>query len=124
VTRPYEESDIVLELYRDAGFEMSEDFRDLPDHISVELECLYVLLFREAQLCRQEAGLEARATVNLRARLIGEHLGRWVGPFAEAMSVSAQTNFYRELAEFTRRFIALEQQLLTDLVSSARMPGR
>ena len=33
----------VLELYKEGGFELSEDFRELPDHIAAELEFLYLL---------------------------------------------------------------------------------
>lgn len=105
----------VLDLYRDAGFELADDFRDLPDHISVELECLYTLLFREAQVSRQEADRHGvQRVLQLRARLLDHHLGRWAEPFADAIASSAQTDFYRELATLTRSFIAGEHQLVAD----------
>ncbi len=42
----------VLELYKEGGFEIDEEFRELPDHIAAELEFLYLLLFRQAQARR------------------------------------------------------------------------
>lgn len=93
----------VLALYGEAGFELSGDFRDLPDHVAAELEFLYLLLYRENE--GHPGADEAR---RLKARLLGEHLGRWAGPFTEAVETHARTRFYRELAALTRRFLATE----------------
>lgn len=89
----------VLDLYAEAGFDLDDGFRDVPDHIAVELEFLYVLTFRE-RLAR-EAGDAALADVvsGLRRRLLGEHLGRWAGPFTTALRAGADTPFYRALAD-------------------------
>lgn len=98
----------ITRLYHEAGFELAEDFHDLPDHIAAELEFLYALLFREtAARARGDAGAarEARA---LRRRLIGEHLGRWIEPFADAVDRGAQSAFYPALVTLTRRHLALE----------------
>ena len=91
----------VVSLYEEGGFELSEDFRELPDHVAAELEFLYLLLFREGR-----AG--ADGALVLRKRLLGEHLGRWIGPFTDAVRSGAQCAFYRELAELTNRFVAME----------------
>lgn len=39
----------VVALYEEGGFDIAEDFRELPDHVAAELEFLYLLLFREAK---------------------------------------------------------------------------
>ena len=91
----------VVGLYEEGGFELSEDFRDLPDHVAAELEFLYLLLFREGRAGADDA-------LVLRKRLLGEHLGRWIGPFTDAVRAGAQCAFYRELAELTNRFVAME----------------
>lgn len=96
----------LLALYEEGGFEMAEDFRELPDHVAAELEFLYLLLFHEGR-ARARAG-EPGDPAALRRRLLGEHLGVWVRPFAEAMKAGAQCAFYRELGELTGRFVAME----------------
>ena len=50
----------VLDLYREGGFDLAEDFRELPDHIAAELEFLYLLIFRENQA--RQAGDDDAAT--------------------------------------------------------------
>lgn len=99
----------VLALYGDGGFEVADDFRDLPDHIAAELEFLYLLLFREAA-ARHSGDADAQAAAAaaaLRRRLLDEHLGRWIGPFAAALREHAQTAFFRELAALTERFVGI-----------------
>ena len=99
----------VLALYREGGFELAEDFRELPDHVAAELEFLYVLIFRES-LARRDGDAGALARVNdLERRFLEAHLGRWIGRFTAACRDNAQTDFYRALAELTDRFVSLER---------------
>lgn len=101
----------VIALYAEGGFELADDFRDLPDHIAAELEFLYTLIFREVQALRQGDADVAAAVGALRRRLLTEHLGRSIPPFATAMRAGAQTAFYRELATLTALFIEREDAI-------------
>ena len=98
----------VLELYGEGGFEIGEDFRDLPDHIAAELEFLYLLIYRENQAHRVGEADALTSAADLRKRFLSEHLGAWIEPFTAAVSAGAQTAFYRELAELTNRFVRME----------------
>ena len=98
----------VLELYREGGFDIDPEFMELPEHVAVELEFLYVLAFNKNQANRS-GQLDAVATIDrLRQRFLNEHLGAWIGPFAAAVAKGAETAFYRELAAFTERFVQLQ----------------
>ena len=98
----------VLALYEEGGFDIAEDFRELPDHIAAELEFLYLLLFRESRGQGSGVAGEAGDPAILRKRLMAEHLGRWAAPFTEAVRTHAQCAFHRELAGLTGRFVAME----------------
>ena len=98
----------VQELYQEGGFEIAEDFRELPDHIAAELEFLYLLIYRENEARRNGDSQALTATAGLRTRFLGEHLGCWVGSFTATVRGGAQSGFYRELAELTDRFVKLE----------------
>lgn len=98
----------VLQHYEEAGFDVDEGFRDLPDHVAVELQFLCALLLREADAGVRADSRTLAGVVRMRQRFLAEHLGQWIGPFAAAVVAGAQTPFYRDLAELTARFIALE----------------
>jgi putative dimethyl sulfoxide reductase chaperone len=98
----------VQQLYEEGGFEISEDFRELPDHVAAELEFLYLLIFR-ATTARRDGDLESlEAMAAIRRRFLAEHLGAWIGSFTQAAERGAQTAFYRELAQLTRLFVMAE----------------
>lgn len=98
----------VLAMYEEGGFDLAEDFRELPDHVAAELEFLYLLLFREDQALRSGDVAAREAIAPLKKRFLEGHLGRWIGPFADAAKTGAQCAFYRELAELTKRFVERE----------------
>jgi TorA maturation chaperone TorD len=99
----------VLELYRQGGFDIDEEFRELPDHIAVELEFLYLLLFKRNQARRNDVADDLAALTALQQRFLAQHLGAWIGPFAAAVQAGAETAFYRELGAFTERFVRNEE---------------
>jgi putative dimethyl sulfoxide reductase chaperone len=98
----------VVELYNEGGFEIDENFRELPDHIAAELEFLYLVTFNENQARRIGDSQAAAAAAALRKRFLDEHLGVWIGPFTAAVKAGARSSFYRELAELTDHFVRME----------------
>lgn len=104
----------VLELYREGGFDIDPEFMELPDHVAVELEFLYLLTFNRNQAVRAGQLDAASAIERLQQRFMGEHLGAWIVPFAAAVAAGAQTAFYRELAAFTERFVRMPSVSTTE----------
>jgi TorA maturation chaperone TorD len=102
----------VLNFYAQGGFDVSEDLHELPDHIAVELEFLYLLIFSQNQAQADgDAGKPLAANTLLHRRFVIEHLGAWVGSFAAAVKSGTENAFYRELAGFTESFVRLEADL-------------
>jgi putative dimethyl sulfoxide reductase chaperone len=100
----------LLKLYEQGSFEIDPEFRDLPDHVAVELEFLYLLTYQQNQ-ARAHGDVQAQQAVAvMRTAFLVGHLGRWLGPFILAVHDHAQCEFYRELAEFTELFVRLEGQ--------------
>lgn len=102
----------ALELYREGGFDVAEDFLEMPDHIAVELEFLYLLSFRIGKDSDDE---ERTRLIALKQKFLEEHLGRWVGTLSEAVEKSAQTDFYKRLAHLTGQFVREDLQELTEV---------
>ncbi|MPN62132.1 Chaperone protein TorD [bioreactor metagenome] len=101
----------LVALYEAGGFEIDEDFRDLPDHIAAELEFLYLLNFGAlaAELEDDKEAAADRAT--LRQQFLSGHLIPWIAPFAAAVKAGAESDFYRELADLTARFVAMQADM-------------
>ncbi len=103
----------VLELYSEGGFDIDDAFQELPDHVAVELEFLYLLSFTQNQ-ARQAGDSDAlAASEQLQQRFLDEHLGAWIGPFSAAVQAGAETPFYQVLAMLTERFVRMQSGVLT-----------
>ena len=101
----------ALELYREGGFDVAEDFLEMPDHIAVELEFLYLLSFRIGKASDDE---KRSHLIALKQKFLEEHLGRWVGTLSEAIRKGTQTDFYKRLADLTEQFVLEDLQELTE----------
>lgn len=107
-SKRHEATMAVLDFYEQGGFDVSDDFRELPDHVAAELEFLYLLIFSRNQAQPGSSADELSAANALHHRFVTDHLAAWIGRFAAAIRAGADTAFYRELAEFTERFVRLE----------------
>jgi TorA maturation chaperone TorD len=101
----------LLQLYEQGGFEVDPEFRDLPDHVAVELEFLYLLTYQHNQALAAGDVPAQQAVEVLRSSFLVGHLGCWLGPFILATHEHAQCEFYRELAELTELFVRMEGTL-------------
>lgn len=110
-SKRHEATMAVLDFYEQGGFDISDDFRELPDHVAAELEFLYLLIFSQNQAQFGGNTNELSVANTMHRRFVAEHLGAWIGSFADAIRASAETAFYRELAGFTERFVRMEAGL-------------
>lgn len=98
----------VVRRYGEAGIGVSEEFKDLPDHISAELEFMRYLCLHE--LAALQKGDDTEAT---RFRFMGQsfakdHLGRWLPRFTSRLLQCTTLPFYLCLARITQEFVSRE----------------
>ncbi|HEY0884611.1 MAG TPA: molecular chaperone TorD family protein [Ramlibacter sp.] len=108
-----QESTVALEgLYGEAGFELDQELAEMPDHVAVELEFLYLLTFKQNEARRAGEEVAIAAWNQLHELFLRGHLGAWIGRFTAAVQANAQTTFYRELAALTALFVQTEVERL------------
>ncbi len=106
----------VKRWYREEGLDIT--VREAPDHIAVELEFMYLLIFREAELMKNKDSNTAFGYCQKQASFLGTHLGRWVNEFTSNVEASAHQAFYKKLARFTKSFIEEDQINLANRCNS------
>lgn len=98
-------------LYRQAGLNLSPASKEVPDHIALELEFMYYLIYRQVEAA-QKNGHDAQTWLVRQKDFLNRHLGRWVGPFAETVVQNTSSAFYRTLAEATAAFVTQDLRAL------------
>ncbi len=100
----------VKKLIETTGLGYSDDFKGLPDHITVEFEFMQQLTLREEQAWKEEDADKAAACRNAEKKFIEEHLIRWIPTFCKKVIQEAELPFYRAMAALTRSFIEFEME--------------
>jgi TorA maturation chaperone TorD len=93
----------VRNWYRKEGLDVV--LKEVPDHIAVELEFMYFLIFKETEAIRNSDPEGVANYLKKQMSFLQDHLGRWVPEFAGNVEANAQTQFYKNLARLTRSFI-------------------
>ncbi len=114
-----DEWEAVLRLYDELGMSRAENTHESEDHLALELECM-------AQLCsRQEKALsagelpEASWWLEQQARMLDEHLLKWVPSFVKRVEKMGRTEFYKAFGDLTREFLKTDRQVLAELIDEA-----
>ncbi|MFW6042559.1 MAG: TorD/DmsD family molecular chaperone [Chloroflexota bacterium] len=105
----------VRNRYREFGLDISQDFKDAPDHISAELEFLYYLVFQELEALKQADVESARILLDAQKSFLDAHLGAWVAEFTDRVSAHAETEFYSNLARATAAFIRCDLDNIAEI---------
>lgn len=93
----------VKNWYREERLDML--LKEVPDHIAVELEFMYFLVFKQIEAIKDSDEEMAGNYLRKQASFLKTHLGKWAPEFTEKVEANAQTEFYKNLARLTRSFI-------------------
>jgi TorA maturation chaperone TorD len=89
----------VIKMYKEQGLSMDSEFRNLPDHITVELEFMYYLIFKEAEALEKSEFDKTLNLIKVQELFLDKFLKRWVKPFCDKIKQGADNEFYSSLAD-------------------------
>ena len=98
--------------YRKAGLNIAEEFKEAPDHITVELEFMHFLIFKEIEAA-SNSNIEAFGNyLREQQSFLEDHLGAWQSEFTDNVIANSDTEFYKVLAKTTNIFVKQDLQLV------------
>ena len=110
--------------YLSLGLDLSEEFKEAPDHICAELEFMHVSVCQSRQAIEGLDNHLLADSLRQQRVFLSEHLGAWIPAFTDNMVRHASTGYYRHLAALTRTFIAEEIEVLVDILAADQVNGR
>ena len=111
----FQQSDVLADLggfYNAFGVAPREGKERL-DHISIQLEFLYLVTFKEARAREEGKALEAEICRLAQAAFFEDHLGRWAPIFAKRLERKNPEGIYGAAARLLGNFIEAEKNCLT-----------
>jgi len=106
--------DVMEELVRFYGYfglKLPEGDRELPDHITVELEFMHYLAYREALAL--ETGNDPMSYRRAQADFIRRHLGTWVPMMRQKLLAEKPIPFFAALVDLTAQILRADLEYLT-----------
>ncbi|GJL50961.1 MAG: hypothetical protein NPIRA01_21880 [Nitrospirales bacterium] len=98
--------------YSAFGLQLSSDIHERIDHLSVELEFIHYLAYKESYALIHDGPEKLKMVVDAEKRFVKEHVGRWVPLFSGMLKRKADFGFYKALADFTSDWVAFEVDYL------------
>ncbi|MCS4541100.1 MAG: molecular chaperone TorD family protein [Euryarchaeota archaeon] len=110
----------VKEKYRKAGVKISENCKDLPDHIGLELEFMHYLTNKEFEAWKSRDKDSAIKFLEMQKEFLTEHLITWAPKFCSKVKESSKHIFYKTIAKLTKEYIELEHKEMDLLIEEAK----
>lgn len=95
----------VIKIYKKEGLELRDDFKELPDHIAVELEFMYYLIYKEIEALENLDYKKAAHYIETQEMFLNKFLGKWIKPFCNSILDETDNKFYQALARCLLIFI-------------------
>jgi len=98
--------------YRAFGVELSKDIHERMDHLSVELEFMHFLAYKESYARCHDGADKTQIVVDAQKKFVKEHIGRWVPLFCRMLVKKADSGFFRHMADFGSDWMDFEAAYL------------
>jgi TorA maturation chaperone TorD len=98
----------IAGFYSAFGLQLSPDIHERLDHLSVELEFMHYLSYKESYAILHDGAEKLKTVIEAEKKFVKEHIGRWVPLFSGMLKRKADYGFYKILADFTTDWMAFD----------------
>ncbi len=111
----------ALSHYQTFGLDIAEGLKEVPDHITIELEFMFFLIYKEIEsiLSNDPGSLQLYVTEQL--SFLNDHINAWILQFTGNIIEFTGTDFYSNLGMATRLFIKEDSLYLKDICKTAAL---
>jgi DMSO reductase family type II enzyme chaperone len=99
--------DEAVRFYNHFGLTLSEEQRELPDHVSTQLEFMHYLAYREAEALH--ADMDPGSYRRAQHDFVVRHLGDWVPKLNQRLEREDASPYIRTLVGFLTEFLAWDR---------------
>jgi len=102
----------IAGFYKAFGVELSRDVHERMDHLSVELEFMHFVAYKESYARCHDGAEKTRIVIDAQKKFVKDHIGRWVPLFSKMLVRKADYGFYRFIADLTADWMDFEVAFL------------
>ncbi|MFQ5991970.1 MAG: molecular chaperone [Nitrospiraceae bacterium] len=98
----------IAGFYKAFGVELSRDIHERMDHLSVELEFMHFLAYKESYARCHDGEQKTQIVVDAQKKFVKDHIGRWVPMFCRMLVKKADYGVFKTIAELTTDWLEFE----------------
>jgi TorA maturation chaperone TorD len=102
----------IAGFYKAFGVELSRDIHERMDHLSVELEFMHFLAYKESYARCHDGADKTQIVVDAQKKFVKDHIGRWVPLFSRMLVKKADSGFFHLVANFTSEWMDFDAAYL------------
>lgn len=106
----------VQKWYRLAAVEIADEYKDLPDHIGLELNYLAHLCHKEQVFASAGDDVKLTRAWEMQRDFLASHIVPWVGELRRKIHEKSQHAYYRAIADMTVEFTRRDLTTLEDVL--------
>ncbi|TLY29306.1 MAG: molecular chaperone TorD family protein [Nitrospirae bacterium] len=99
----------IAGFYKAFGVELSRDIHERMDHLSVELEFMHFLAYKESYARCHDGADKTQIVVDAQKKFVKDHIGRWVPLFSRMLAKKAEFGIFRHMADLLSEWIDFDQ---------------
>jgi len=103
----------VKKRYNEHKLALSDQFKDLPDHVSAELEFMHYLAYSEAEANAAGKTEESASFAESEKSFLADHLLRWLPKFADCLKAKSSSGLIVSASRMASEFAAEDLKFLT-----------
>lgn len=111
----------VRRMYLDTKLNLSNDFKEPPDHISIELEFMYYLAFKEIEALESNNEDLSRSYLKKQAEVLEKYIFSWIPRFCSKVIQSSENPYYQSLGRCLNEFIANDVEYIDSILKQASL---
>lgn len=102
----------IAGFYKAFGVELSKDIHERLDHLSVELEFMHFLAYKESYALCHDGPEKTQIVIDAQSKFVKNHIGRWVPLFSKMLAKKADSGLFRYVADLCASWIDFETAYL------------
>ncbi|NIN51941.1 MAG: hypothetical protein GTN80_06455 [Nitrososphaeria archaeon] len=100
--------------YARAGVEVSNEYKDLPDHIGLEQRFVSHLCDKELKCWIKGDAKGAMTLLALQREFLNDHLMKWISEFRKKVEESTKNDFYKGITRLTEDLIKIDFEMISE----------
>ncbi len=106
--------------YTRLGLTTSNEYKNLPDHVSAEMEAMSFLIGKEAEAWKRRAYEDVVQALEDQRAFLRDHLGRWFPTFAQSVNEASGETFYGLVVGAADAFLKHDLDLIGLMIGEVR----